>query len=270
MPDKPPFLEDGSQYGVSRTAFRRMRKADKQRLMVEWFHQNFQKPDDAGTPWVDGEYLWIWGGPVEARDELYSKFGDIVYENWVEEVVQEVESGATTDWVPNQKPEDWEDIDWSQRYDDPPSLGHYLDEPSPGYGSAQDHEAREKVRQGLTRLQRAIETPRPIGIGHNRPPEELETPEARELLQAVGELTLEFSQRTPSISRVKRWATPLRNALVAAIKWTGKKVDKGIEAAVTTIGGGIGLWILGHWVPPVHNVFAAIIDWLEIVAKPLF
>jgi hypothetical protein len=35
MTEKPPFLEDGSQYGVSRTQFRRMRKAEKRELMVQ-------------------------------------------------------------------------------------------------------------------------------------------------------------------------------------------------------------------------------------------
>jgi hypothetical protein len=33
------FLEDGSQFGVSRSAFRRMRKAQERALMLEWWNQ---------------------------------------------------------------------------------------------------------------------------------------------------------------------------------------------------------------------------------------
>jgi hypothetical protein len=44
MKEKPPFLEDGSQFGVSRSSFRRIRKAEKRELMIQWFHQNFEDP----------------------------------------------------------------------------------------------------------------------------------------------------------------------------------------------------------------------------------
>jgi hypothetical protein len=44
MAENCRFLEDGSQFGISRTQFRRMRKAEKLELMVQWFHQNFEDP----------------------------------------------------------------------------------------------------------------------------------------------------------------------------------------------------------------------------------
>jgi hypothetical protein len=93
MRESRPFLEDGSQFRVSRTAFRRMRKAEKLELMIGWFHQNYEDPAQK-TPYesAEGGYQWIWGGPYEARDELYSKFGDIVSESLIEEAVKEIES----------------------------------------------------------------------------------------------------------------------------------------------------------------------------------
>jgi hypothetical protein len=36
--------------------------------MVEWFFNNFEDPVHH-TPY-DGGYVWIWGGPYDARDEL--------------------------------------------------------------------------------------------------------------------------------------------------------------------------------------------------------
>ena len=61
MREPRPFLEDGSQFGVSRTAFRRMRKAEKLELMIGWFHLNFEDPAQS-TPYesAEGGYQWIW------------------------------------------------------------------------------------------------------------------------------------------------------------------------------------------------------------------
>jgi hypothetical protein len=98
MSETRPFVEDGSQYGVSRTRFRRMRKREKRDLMVQWFREHFDHPDNAGTPWWDGEHHWIWGGPYDAAEELHAKFADVASEKLIEEVVKEVESEGTTEW----------------------------------------------------------------------------------------------------------------------------------------------------------------------------
>ena len=64
-----PFIEDGSQFGVSRSSFRRASKARKRELMIEWFNQNFEDPAER-TPYesAEGGYQWIWGGPYDARE----------------------------------------------------------------------------------------------------------------------------------------------------------------------------------------------------------
>ena len=79
MKEPRPFLEDGSQFGVSRTAFRCMRKAEKRKLMMQWFHQNYEDPAE-NTSYVsaEGGYLWNHGGPYDARDELDAMFGGLV------------------------------------------------------------------------------------------------------------------------------------------------------------------------------------------------
>src|ERR1700730_12145242 len=110
MREPRPFLEAGSQFGVSRTAFRRMRKAEKLELMIGWFHLNFEDPAQS-TPYesAEGGYQWIWGGPYEARDELYSKFGDIVSESFIEEAVKEIESDGIVDWAPVHTGDDYDE-----------------------------------------------------------------------------------------------------------------------------------------------------------------
>src|SRR5579862_3070597 len=158
MREKRPFLEDGSQYGISRTAFRRMRKAEKRELMLQWFHENFEDPAE-NTPYesAEGGYQWIWGGPCDTREELENKFAGIVSEALIDEVKKELDRHGPGVWVPVQKVEDWEDIDWSVRFDEPQSLDVYTDEPSSRYGSPEEHEARGKARDALTRLVSSLE-----------------------------------------------------------------------------------------------------------------
>src|SRR3984893_3385847 len=140
MREPRPFLEDDSQFGVSRTAFRRMRKAEKLELMIGWFHLNFEDPAQS-TPYesAEGGYQWIWGGPYEARDELYSKFGDIVSESFIEEAVKEIESDGIVDWAPVHTGDDYDE---PEPPEDPISLDIYLDEPSDRYGSLEEQEVR--------------------------------------------------------------------------------------------------------------------------------
>jgi len=274
MREKRPFLEDGSQYGISRTAFRRMRKAEKRELMLQWFHENFEDPA-VSTPYesAEGGYQWIWGGPYEARDELSSKFDSVATETLIEEVVQEVERGGLTEWAPvhiEEVVEDWEDIDWSDELEKLSSLDSFSDERSERYGTPADHEARDKVRAALQRLSDVLNTPRVIGIGHNRPPAEIDEPEEiKNVRAAIPKLQLEFGKANPVISFVKQWARPLRNALFACGKWTGGKLDKGVDAGVKVIGAGGATWILSHCIPSLHTALNSIIDWLEIVAKTI-
>ena len=273
MAEPRPFLEDYSQFGVSRTAFRRMRKAQKLEMMIEWFHQNYEDLAES-TPYesAEGGYIWIWGGPYDARDELYNKFGDIVSENLIEEAVKHVERHGVVDWAPVHRSDDYED---AEPADEPTPLDIFLDERGPRYGTPEDYEARTRARAALDQLQQALDKPRPIGIGHNRPPVEEEEPdEIKELRAALPELSAELAKATPSISLVKQWAIPLRNAVIVSSKWAWKKIDKGLDAAVAAAGSAAGAggiaWIGAHYSDSLHNAFEAVVNWLEIAAKTLF
>jgi hypothetical protein len=279
MAERHPFIEDGSQWGVTRTAFRRMRKDNKRELMIQWFHEHFEDPAE-NTPYesAEGGYQWIWGGPCDTREELENKFGGIVSESLIDEVTKQLDRNGPGEWAPVQKPEDWEDIDWSERFDEPTPLNLYLDEASPHYGSKEEREARSKAETALTHLKSSLERRRPVGIGHNQPPDEIESHDVQEVREAARELQLEFAQPNPKISEVKRWATPIRDALIACGKWSAQKLDKAVDATATAIGTavgttlGVGLTaiILNQCFPSLHNAFDAIINWLEIAAKTVF
>lgn len=271
MIQKRPFLEDGSQYGVSRSQFRRMRKTEKREAMLQWFSENYKDPAE-NTPYesAEGGYQYIWGGPYEARDELYAQFGDIVPERLIEEVAQEIERHGTFDWAPVQKDEDRDDRSFSEADDELAPLDIYLDEPSAQYGTPAEQDARKKALIALERLEKIITKRQAIGIGHNQPPETIDGPDLPEVQRAVAELKLEFHRLTPAIAKIKQWAKPIRDVLVVAGKWAARKADKAVDAAMVVIGTGAGTYVLTQLVPPIHDAFDAVIKWLEIAAKSLF
>ena len=268
MASKRPFLEDGSQFGVSRPQFRKMRKAEKRDLMLQWFFSEYEDPAE-NTPFesAEGGYQYIWGGPYEARDELYAQFGDIVPETLIEEVAREIEKGGTFDWGPVQKREGVEPLE-----DDgePASLDIYLDEPGPQYGTPAEMEARKQALAAMERLERIIEKRRARGIGHNNPPEDIDGPDLPEITEAVLELKIELQKSNLVIATIKTWAKPLRDALVATGKWIGQKIDKAVDAAMKPIGVAVGTYVATQLFLPIHHAFDAIINWLELAAKTLF
>lgn len=245
-----------------------MPKAEKRELMIQWFSENFEDPA-VRTPYesAEGGYQWIWGGPYEARDELYSMFGDLVSESLIEEVAEEVEREGLTDWAPVSSPDDYDE---TEPPDEPATLDIYLDEPGSRYGTAAEREVRKKASIALERLEKIIKKRQAIGIGHNQPPEAMDVPDLPEVQKAVAELKLEFYKPNPAIAKIKRWAKPLRDALVVASKWAARKADRAVDAAMTPIGAGSGTYVLTQLFPPIHDAFSAIIEWLEIAAKTLF
>jgi hypothetical protein len=267
-----PFIEDGSQFGVSQAGFARMERGQQRELMIHWFFENFEDPINE-TPW-DGEtktYLYLWGGPYNANDQIWEKFGDFVPEALIAEVVEKIESDGI-DWAPRSNSpfyaHDRDEED--EESPEPPSLEIYLDEPSERYGSSQEREARAEALEAIENLRRTLQTRRPIGIGHNRPPDDLLQPdEISQLPQALQELSAVLQEPDPEIALVKRWAAPLRAAVIASAKWTVKKLDGAFTAVLNVSAVGGAGWLYNH---PEHLQMAydAIIKWLDLAAKSLF
>jgi len=68
-------------------------------LMVKWFFENFEDPAHR-TPCDEGEYVWIWGGPYDAREELERAFGALVRSHAMEQAVAEIEADGGLEWAP--------------------------------------------------------------------------------------------------------------------------------------------------------------------------
>jgi hypothetical protein len=263
MKQKRPFLDDGSEFGVSRTQFRRLRKVEKRELMVQWFRQNFEDPAER-TSYVsaEGGYLWNHGGPYDAKEQLFDMFGSNVSEKLIEEVAEEVEADGITDWAPTH--DDYRDYESP----DAASFEDYSDQPTDQYGSPQDLEARARARIVLQDLLAMLDAPKPVGIGHNNSPEGIEDTEATESLRKdVVELHAEFGKLNPSISLIKKLGAALGKAALASIKWAGKKVDLAINTAITAGIPAIGVIVGATYNDQIHKVIDAAKAWLEIVAQ---
>lgn len=264
MTGKRPFLDDGSQFGISRTQFRRERKAEKRELMVQWFRQNFEDPAE-NTTYVtaEGGYLWNHGGPHDATEQLFDMFGSMVSESLIEEVAREVEAGGITEWA-SAHLDDWED----EIVEDEPSLDDYGDDPNERYGSPADHQAREQARAALRNLLAMVDAP--VGMGHNNPPEDIEDTEPTERLREdATALYAEFGKPNPSIALVKQFGAAIGKAALASIKWAGKKVDLAIDTAITKGIPTIGPIVAASYNDDIHKVIDAVRTWLEIVAQKL-
>lgn len=69
--------------------------------MRQWFLSRFWDPAN-DTPYNsrEGGYLYIHGGPYEAEDELYGRFGDLLDDEIVRAVIDDVESDGIYEWAP--------------------------------------------------------------------------------------------------------------------------------------------------------------------------
>jgi hypothetical protein len=87
---RPPFKPPGLRGCDHEEAVERM---------TEWFFANFEDPAES-TPWDEGEYVYIWGGPYDAREEIEAAFGNTASEQAIDEAVEAIESDGY-EWAPN-------------------------------------------------------------------------------------------------------------------------------------------------------------------------
>jgi hypothetical protein len=69
---------------------------------------------------------------------------------------------------------------------------------------------------------------------------------------------------------VKKAATPLRDALLALIKWIGKKLDKVVDIVITVGVTAAAVHVGATHSEPLRKALDAVIAWLDIVAHKSF
>jgi hypothetical protein len=90
MTDKRSYYSPGYEYPLDSEALSDVDRDTQMEVMRDWFFENYEVPAES-TPHEEGEYIYIWGGPYDARDELEAEFGDIVAEDAIVELANELE-----------------------------------------------------------------------------------------------------------------------------------------------------------------------------------
>jgi hypothetical protein len=97
---RPRTSLEGDMSSPSRCPdIRRMDHDAAVEAMVDWFLSNFEEPAER-TSWDEGEYVFIWGGPCHARDELENAFGGVATERAIAAAVDRIEKEGDV-WVPS-------------------------------------------------------------------------------------------------------------------------------------------------------------------------
>lgn len=66
-------------------------KISPMETMRQWFFQRYTNPDDAMLPYVDGRYLFLYGGPYNAREVLTQEFSGCYRAEEIEALVENLE-----------------------------------------------------------------------------------------------------------------------------------------------------------------------------------
>lgn len=100
--------ETGSQLPMSEEALRDADRKTQLEVMEGWFRERFEDPAER-TPYesAEGGYIWIWGGPYDAREELEGEFSGVVPDDVIDELVEELE-GECYQWAPTPGPDDYD------------------------------------------------------------------------------------------------------------------------------------------------------------------
>lgn len=73
--------------------------------MVEWFLERFEDPvHRTSYNTREGGYLWNWGGPYSADDEIQDEFSDIASFELMQQAVDKIQEDGLYDWAPKPSP----------------------------------------------------------------------------------------------------------------------------------------------------------------------
>jgi hypothetical protein len=194
------------------------------KLLTDWFFANFEDPAHS-TPYEsrEGGYQYIWGGPYEAENELLSRFGNVLNDDLLEAAVAAIEDDGIVDWAPHS----------NRLYEGPDDDDFGPEAEVPAYLRA---DALRAIDELETALREASST---AGIGHNFPPEPIDSDDSplpdeqrRELDEVLASTRNALGHQAVSLSFLQKARAVVGAAALAVGKWLAKKADKAVDAAI--------------------------------------
>lgn len=85
-------------------------ESQQHEIMVRWFHENYENPAER-TPYesAEGGYIWIWGGPYDAREEIDEYFHEYAIDSAIDSAVDEIQQDGLFEWAPAEEPGDYDE-----------------------------------------------------------------------------------------------------------------------------------------------------------------
>ncbi|HYR21475.1 MAG TPA: hypothetical protein VEP30_00945 [Chthoniobacterales bacterium] len=108
--NKTKYLDPESGRDLTAEELAKLPPEEQKRIIKHWFLEHYENPAE-NTPYesAEGGYIYIWGGPHEADEVLWSEFCDIIPENFLLEIAEELEEECGTDeWASIPGPEDFD------------------------------------------------------------------------------------------------------------------------------------------------------------------
>jgi hypothetical protein len=106
-----PYFDPDSERDFEANELAELETDVQRSIMEHWFRRNYEDPAER-TPYdsEEGGYVWIWGGPYDAGDELRNEFQGNVAEDVLEELISDLERESWK-WAPTERPGDYDYVD---------------------------------------------------------------------------------------------------------------------------------------------------------------
>lgn len=286
------FFSDDDRIGVTPSQLKRVGRARQLGYIKFWFNTYFEDPVQE-TPWVEGEYVYLWGGPYDADEVIQDKFGDLVSYERMREAIDEIESDGTTDWAPTSRHPDYQaslgDRDEDSEHDadvDEPSqatieeiLRRLRSGASIHLGGVEERFERQVLRDHVAKLEAALARMRsaPPGRGHNGPPDEDDDatsdlkPSLADAVADVATIKREIELSTPDVLKVAEATSRLSRFGKWIAARAQKALERAVENAISWAPGVVLTKAAEHGmplvVPLIEHVESTVVRWAEIAVR---
>ena len=289
----PDSYRDKDGNVISGAELSEMAAEDQKQVLRAWYLTMFEDPQNQ-TPYApkdtvsDSNYVYPWGGPYDARDELFDQFSGTVPDTLLEDVAKELEDQfGIYEWAPGPGHPDLLRASaeaLAEQRSDPfgelsaikARLEHGELFSLAGTDALAEMRALRKSIDDLRSAIRELSRPRHEvpGIGHNRPPSRLHVSVEiqREVEQQLDAVEAELDSGTPdpivavrAAEVVKRLWGQFTDILKSTAAKTKEKVSESLAQQITVAA---SIWIAMFW-EKLLAFGTALIDWLS-AGFPLF
>lgn len=277
MAGKRYYIDGDADTEVAPPQLKRMARWRQREYVRQWFNRNFEDPA-METPRDDGEFQYIWGGPYDAREELWREFESILPGHRIEEIADEIERRGT-EWAPGPDHPDfgsYGETDFGDQLvdDGEPDLQPIIDTLDSGatltFGEDYERRERQELLGSIERLEEELARFRPVhgGIGHNQPPRDPDKLARAELFELIREgaaaIRTELIKEAPDALIIARSASGLQKIG----RWLAGKANTAADSFSKAIGTAAAVAVaagLSGLSGPIGELVHAAATWLQRV-----